>query len=137
MESNYTWATLLSKYVNNDISPHELEQLHSQMASSIFKREQFDRVTAPDYYPSILTDLLKADDKADQERFRKKLCRAIKNQKLITRLFCNRHKTGHRNKKYNFEKTKTTDPKKPISVINITNNGKTKTTMPCVTMPCV
>jgi hypothetical protein len=39
MESNYQWATLLRKYVDQDISLVEQEELHRQMAASVFKRE--------------------------------------------------------------------------------------------------
>lgn len=76
-ESNYQWSMLLKKYVDKQISTEELAELHRQMNSSIFKREQFEQVTAEGYFPQSLANLLAIDPEEDMKRFAKKLDKHI------------------------------------------------------------
>lgn len=48
-EPNYEWSDLFLKYLANDISDSELEELHRQIAASEWKKEQFLRVSDPDH----------------------------------------------------------------------------------------
>jgi transmembrane sensor len=60
-ESKYKWSMLLQKYLDEDITPEELVELHRLKDSSKFCREQFERVTAPGYYQKSLHDVLEID----------------------------------------------------------------------------
>lgn len=77
--STRKWAVLLIKYINKDITPDELAELKMQKETNIFKKEQFDKVTAPDYYTNKLAEFLAIDNEVDEESFKAKLDEYIKN----------------------------------------------------------
>lgn len=67
-ESTHDWTDLLTRYLQNTITPVELEELYRQIKSDTIKKEQFSRLIDPEQYTEELKELYKIDTKAGWKR---------------------------------------------------------------------
>lgn len=70
---NNIWATLLKKYLRNEITQEEMEEMERQMKSSPFKQRQFKEHTDPEVFIGQLKEAYYFDKKKSWEELQAKL----------------------------------------------------------------
>ncbi|SEP32936.1 FecR family protein [Niastella yeongjuensis] len=74
MEEGYNnWSALLRKYLRNEITPAEKEEIDRQIKASPMKQQQFEEQTGPDAFINDLKQVYYFDRKKVQERLEAKL----------------------------------------------------------------
>jgi len=72
-EGNNNWSALLKKYLRNEITPAEKEEMYSQMQSSPMKQWQFKEQTGPDAFINDLKEIYYFDREKARQRLQAKL----------------------------------------------------------------
>jgi transmembrane sensor len=72
-DGNNNWSALLKKYLRNEITPAEQEEMDRQMQSSPMKRRQFNERTDPDAFINDLKEIYYFDREKARERLKAKL----------------------------------------------------------------
>ena len=72
-DGNNNWSALLKKYLRNEITPAEKEEMDRQMQSSPMKQRQFNERTDPDGFINDLKEVYYFDRKKARERLKSKL----------------------------------------------------------------
>ncbi|AEV97827.1 hypothetical protein A4D02_15725 [Niastella koreensis] len=67
------WATLLKKYLRNNITQEAIEEMERQMEASPIKRQQFQEFTDPDVFFNQLREMHKIDKKKAWQELQAKL----------------------------------------------------------------
>jgi ferric-dicitrate binding protein FerR (iron transport regulator) len=72
-DGNNNWSALLKKYLRNEITPAEIEEMDRQMQSSPMKQWQFKEQTRPGAFINDLKEVYYFDRKKARERLQAKL----------------------------------------------------------------